>query len=308
MKHLTGLKRKRKISSAHRIKVQYSCIHTHTTYCDGADDIETCCLMAQKKGLQSLGFSAHAPITKKMGIRTYWHLRDEKLNEYIDAVRAAKKRWEGKLPIYLGLEVDFIPGIIGPADRDYHSMDLDFIIGSVHYVIPQRGEPFTVDDSEENVDRGIMESYNGDPLRMVEEYYNSLLAMIRAGGFDLLGHPDLVKKNNSGSRLFSEDEKFYREKTSAIADLMAGEGIPSEINSGGINRGKIKDCYPSLNFLKLFRERGIPMVINADAHRADDLDGHYHEARESLLAAGYAETFLFGGRKNNKPVWISAKL
>ena len=285
-----------------------ACIHTHTTFCDGHDDVETFCRRACEKGLESLGFSAHAPITGKTGIRSSWNLPDEKLPDYLEAVRAAKKRWEGKLPIYLGLELDFIPGLIGPADRDYREMGLDFIIGSVHFVIPPRGEPFTVDDSAENVDRGIQEGFGGDPMGMVEAYWNSLEAMIRAGGFDLLGHADLIKKNNAGNRLFSEDTDSYRKRTAAIAALMGSTGLSAEINTGGINRGKIKDCYPSPGFLKLFREHNVPMVINADAHKAEDLDGHYEEARQALLAAGYTETSLFEGRKNGRAVWRKEKL
>ena len=290
-----------------------ACIHTHTTYCDGSDDIETCCRAAYRKGLASLGFSAHAPITGKTGIRSSWNLPDEKLPEYLEAVRAAKKRWEGKLPVYLGLEVDFISGLMGPADRDFREMGLDYIIGSVHFFIPPQGEPFTVDDTAENVDRAIKEGFGGDPMGMVEAYFDSEAAMIRAGSFDLLAHPDLVKKNNGGltappNRLFSEDDDFYRNKTAAIASLLAGTGIPAEVNTGGINRGKIRDCYPSPGFLKLFREHKVPMVINADAHKAEDLDGHYPEARATLLASGYTETLLFAGRENGRAVWKSEKL
>ena len=293
--------------------MRFSCIHTHTTFCDGHDDVETVCRTAYEKGLRSLGFSSHAPIHKKTGLVTTWHAQEERLEEYIETVQAAKKRWEGKLPIYLGLEVDFIPGLMGPADKDYREMDLDFIIGAVHYVIPARGEPFTVDDSAENVDRGIKEIFGGDPLGMVEAYWDSQEAMIRAGGFDLLAHPDLVKKNNSfpegcENRLFSEEEKSYRQRTAAIAALLAQAGLPAEINTGGMNRGKIKDCYPSLDFLKLFRKYGVPMVINADAHRAEHLGGHYEEARQFLLAAGYTETLLFGGRENGRAVWRKEKL
>ena len=254
--------------------MRFSCIHTHTNCCDGSDDVETCCQRAFEKGLSSLGFSAHAPIIKKTGLGSRWHLPEERLEEYFKSVRAAKKRWEGKLPVYLGLEVDFIPGLTGPADRDYRDMDLDYIIGAVHYVIPPRGPIFTVDDPAEDVDKGIKEGFGGDPLGMVEAYWNSLEAMIRAGCFDILAHPDLIKKNNlgpdgSGSRMFSEDTDPYRQRSAAIATLMAQAGVPAEINTGGINRGKIKDCYPSPGFLKFFREQGVPMVINADAHCAE---------------------------------------
>ena len=285
----------------------FACIHTHTCFCDGADDVESCCQAAYKKGLVSLGFSAHAPVTRKMGIRTAWHLPDEKLNEYTDTVRAAQKRWEGKLPIYLGLEVEFISGIMGPADSDYRTMGLDFIIASVHYVIPPKGEPFTVDDSMENVDKGIRECYGGDPTGMVEAYWDAEEAMIRAGSFDLLGHPDLIRKNNTGQCLFPEDDKYYR-RANSIAVLMAETQVRAELNTGGMNRGKTKDCYPSSRFLTFFHEQGVPMVINADAHRAEDLDGHYEVARQTLLAAGYTETLIFEGRRDGRALWGSIKL
>ena len=290
-----------------------ACIHTHTNFCDGSDDIETCCQIAHRKGLESLGFSSHAPIFRKTGIQSSWVLSEDRLAEYIESVEAAKKRWKGKLPVYLGLEVEYIPGLIGPGDKDYREMNLDYIIASVHYVTPQHGEPFTVDDSYEKVCKGIKEGYGSDPMGMVEAYYRAEASMIREGGFDVLGHPDLVKKNNSGpplneKKLFSEDENSYKNMTSEIASLMAGTGFISEVNTGGINRGKIKDCYPSLAFLKLFREQGIQMVINADAHKAEDVDGHYGEARETMLAAGYKESMLFEGRINGKAVWKSEKL
>ena len=292
----------------------FACIHTHTLFCDGHDDVETCCRSAHDKGLESLGFSSHAPIIAKTGMPSNWNIPDDRrLHEYFDDVRAARKRWQGKLPVYLGLEVDYIPGLMGPADRDYREMDLDYIIGAVHFVMPPKGAPFTVDDSPENVQRGISEGFGGDAMGMLESYWSSVEAMIRAGGFDVLAHPDVVKKNNSfhdgrSGRFFSEDDDFYRKKTAAAASLLARTGIAAEINTGGINRGKIRDCYPSHHFLKLFRENNTPMVINADAHTAGDLDGHYDEARRALLAAGYAETVLFNGRKNGRAVWKPVKL
>ena len=285
-----------------------ACIHTHTILDDGSDDIETMCRIAFEKGLESIGFSGHSPIEKKTGISNSWNRLNENLPEYLDEVRAAKKRWEGKLPVYLGLEVEFIPGLTGPADREYHEMGLDFIIGAVHYVIPPKGKPFAVDNVPEKADRSIRECYGGDVMAMLKDYFDSIAAMIRAGGFDMLAHVDLVKKNNSGSRMFSEDDENYRAMAAPLTALTAAAGIPAECNTGGMNRGKINDCYPSLWLLKLFREHGVPMVINADAHNAMDLDGYYREAVETLLLAGYTETALFRGRSNGQAVWENVPL
>jgi histidinol-phosphatase (PHP family) len=285
-----------------------SCIHTHTQFCDGQGDVESFCRKALEKGFGSLGFSSHAPILKKTGMATDWNMKEERLEPYLDEVRAAKRRWEGRLTVYLGLEVDFIPGLMGPADRDYLGLGLDYIIGSVHYVIPPRGAPFTVDGPPEELEQGIREGWGGDAQGMVHAYWDSLEAMLRAGGLDVLGHPDLVKKNNLQNRWFSEEDGFYRQRILAAAALASQTGVTAEINTGGMNRKKIPVPYPSLPFLRLFREQGVPMVINADAHRAEDLDGHYREAREALLAAGYTETAIFAGREDGLARWRFEKL
>ena len=292
--------------------MRFSCIHTHTSFCDGADDVETCCRAACEKGLVSLGFSAHAPIFKKTGIRSTWHITEERLEEYFETVRAAQKRWEGKLPVYLGLEVDFIPGLTGPADSDYRGMDLDYIIGAVHYALSPKGEPVEVDGPAEEFDKCIKDHFGGDPLGAVEAYWDSLEAMLRGGGFDLLAHPDLIKKNNSApagqeNRFFSEEAHSYRRRTAAIAALAAQTNVPAEINTGGLNRGRTRDCYPSLEFLKLLRQSGVPILINADAHCAQHIGGHYEEARMALLAAGYTEALLFEGRRDGKVIWAKEK-
>jgi len=287
--------------------MSFACIHTHTFFCDGKDDIETFCRVAHEKGLDSLGFSAHAPIFAKTGLRTDWHLKDERLEEYLDSVRRAKKRWEGKLPIYLGMEADFIPGMTGPADKDYREMGLDYIIASVHYVLPPKGEPFTVDGPPEEVAQGI-KGFGGDPMGMVEAYLDSEEAMIRSGGFDVLGHPDLVKLHNRDNKFFNPQGEFYLKRIATLAAMLAETGVPCELNTGGLNRNKISECYPSTDFLKRLRKQNVPVVINADAHSAKDLDGHYEEARNAMLEAGYAETALFKGRTYGKAVWENTNL
>ncbi|GHU82520.1 hypothetical protein FACS189468_6830 [Spirochaetia bacterium] len=143
--------------------MKYSCLHTHTSFCDGQDDVETMCRSAWEKGLESLGFSSHAPITGKTGIPSDWHLREDRLPEYIREVEAARRRWEGKLPVYLGLEVDWIEDLMGPADRDLQDLGLDFIIGSVHYISsPKNGEYFAVDGSAREFETLLREHFDGD--------------------------------------------------------------------------------------------------------------------------------------------------
>jgi histidinol-phosphatase (PHP family) len=286
-----------------------SCLHTHTVFCDGKDEIETYCRRAWEGGFHSLGFSAHAPVTRKTGIASDWNLPDSRLEEYLDAVRAARRRWEGKLPIYLGLEVDYIGGLMGPADKDYRDMGLDYLIGVVHYIIPPRAAPFTVDGSRAELERGLKEGFGGDGEALMGWYWDQTAAMIRAGGFEILGHADLIKKNNQaslGPLFFDPAGPAYLRRIGEIAAL-AGEarsGIVVEVNTGGMSRGRITETYPSPAMLKFFREQGVSAVINADAHRAQDLESHYGEALDTMRKAGYTATALFEGRGR----WVEREL
>jgi histidinol-phosphatase (PHP family) len=284
--------------------MRYTCLHTHTEFCDGKGDIESFCRTAYEKGLSAIGFSAHGPITKKTGIPSDWHLPDERLGEYMDSVNAARRRWEGKLPVYLGLEVDYIKGLIGPADRGLQELGLDYLIGSVHYVIsPRDGEPFTVDSSGEEFTMDMRRHLGGDGEALAELYWDAVEDMIHAGGFDILGHMDLVKKNNPNQEWFSMESDNYRRRLRQAAVQTGRSGVVAEINTGGLNRGKTRDPYPSPELLLLLKAENVPVTITADAHEPSHLGGHYDTAREELIRAGYARVVFFEGKKDGKTAW-----
>jgi histidinol-phosphatase (PHP family) len=288
--------------------VTYSCLHTHTNFCDGKDDVEAMCRAAFEKGLSAVGFSAHAPVEHAVG-KTDWHLSQARLAEYLDAVRSAKGRWAGKIAVYLGLEVDYIRGRMGPADRVYRELGLDYVIGSVHYIFsPGGGEPFTVDSPKDEFERDLRVRFGGDGEALAAVYWETVVEMIRSGGFDILGHLDLVKKNNPGGRCFSAAAPSLPEKSAALIPLIAGAGCVVEVNTGGMNRGLVKEPYPSPRLLSLLREAAVPVIITADAHSAAHLDGHYREARDVLLKAGYRRAAVFEGRRAGKAVWKSEEI
>jgi histidinol-phosphatase (PHP family) len=186
---------------------------------------------------------------------------------------------------------------MGPADPDYRDMGLDYIIGSVHYVFPPNGgEPFAVDGPASEFERDIHSHFGGDGEALMETYWETLEKMTLAGGFDILGHLDLIKKNNPREKWFSPAGERYRLKARSAAACIARSGIVVEVNTGGINRGKTTDTYPSREILTLLREGRVPATITADAHRAADLGGHYDDARQTLLKAGYTHAVLFAGK------------
>ncbi|MCL2801185.1 MAG: histidinol-phosphatase [Treponema sp.] len=284
-----------------------SSMHTHTTFCDGRDDVETMCRNAHTKNLFAIGFSAHAPVEKQICRQTEWHIKDEHVHDYTAEVKAAKERWSGKLNVFLGYEVDYINGKRSALDSDITALNLDFIIGSVHYLFPENGaEPFTVDGSKEEFEKGLKDGFNGDAQKLMHSYYDAMLEMIKKGGFDILGHADLLKKNCQGENYWQENIEICRQKEVAIAAKKADLVI--EANTGGLNRGKIKDLYPSLSFLKIINEQNIPVIITADAHKANDIDGNYNIALNTLILADFKEHFIFYGKRNGKAIWKKEKI
>jgi len=285
----------------------FSSMHTHTVFCDGKDDVETMCKSAYEKKLYAIGFSAHAPVTKKTGIKSDWNLKDENVDKYVEQVLEAKNRWQGKLEVFLGFEIDYIKGLRSANDSDIKAINPDYLIGSVHYVIPANGaEPFTVDGPFEEFDKGVKEGFAGDARALMHYYYDAQAEMIAMGGFEILGHADLIKKNCQSKNFWLKEDEACRQEE--IARAAAEAGLTVEVNTGGINRGKINEVYPSPSFLRLLRENNIPVIITSDAHRAEDVDGNYQTALRTLIQSGYNEHFILKGKNNQKIIWQKEKI
>ncbi len=275
--------------------MRFACYHTHTDFCDGASTVETMCSAAAEQGLFALGFSAHAP----MPIKTSWHLPDARLEAYIRTVRDCAMDWKGRLTVLLGLEIDYLSGVCSPADARYKALGLDYSLGSVHYLKPLNGsKPFTVDGPREEWEEGVRTGFDGDGEQAAVSYWETVGDMVRAGGFNIVGHLDLIKKNNGAGgtqRAFDPDGKRYRNAALATIEEIAKAGLVVEVNTGALNRGTLTEFYPAPWMLQELRSRKVRIMINSDAHRPEHLSGYYPEAKALLKENGFAEVVLFDG-------------
>lgn len=251
---------------------------------------------AWANGYSILGFSAHAPLS----FFAPWNLSWERMNAYADVIRALDSRWrERGMRVLLGLEIDYIPGLAGPGDQRYDAIRPDFRLGSVHYIVGCGPERFTVDEPAADF-ATHMAAIGPDPGRqVVREYYRSLCLLIESGGFDILGHFDLVKKNNGLKVWFDESSTFYRSLAGEAIDLAASRDRVIEINTGGIARKKTPETYPSITLLKLMREKGVRVTVGDDAHAPAHLGAYQDLARLAAREAGYGSVWYMDG----KGVW-----
>ena len=256
---------------------------------------------AFEAGYSILGFSSHAPLP----FDTTWNLKWPKLADYAATVRSLASYWKPRgMVILLGLEIDYIKNIASPKDKVYDVISPDFRLGSVHFVTGLSGDEFTVDESEDKFARHIASTTGGDASVIWKQYYANLIAMIENGGFDIIGHFDLVKKNNAQGKWFDEASKDYRDAAFAAVDRAAELGCIAEINTGGLARGKTDSTYPSAAILKRMKESGLRLTIGDDAHAPAHLGAFQEAAIRAAQQAGYKSLWYLDANREWKEIGV----
>ncbi|MBO5690823.1 MAG: histidinol-phosphatase [Spirochaetaceae bacterium] len=262
--------------------------HTHTHFCDGLEAPEVMVQEAIAKGFSVLGFSGHTvhPFASD------WHIPLDKLPDYVAEINRLKEKYQGQIEILCGFEADYLPPLSGPAQGPYRDLGADYLIGSTHYLITSTG-CFTVDDSAKNVAAGIAAHFNGDGKKTVQAYFVAQREMIAKGGFEILGHADVIRRRNGELNFFDEEAQWYKDEIEETAKVIAASGVIVEINTGGMARKNTTTPYPSPYFLSLLAKAGAPVTINSDVHNGGYMDYAFAEARQAAWDAGYREiTYL----------------
>ncbi|MFP4491358.1 MAG: histidinol-phosphatase HisJ [Spirochaetaceae bacterium] len=264
--------------------------HTHSSFCDGKGQLEDYVKYAISRGFHALGFSGHAPLP----FPNDWTMNEENLSTYIREVLALKERYRDSLEIYLGLETDYLDKKHNPAHPKYKALGLDYQIGSVHHLYsPERTEFLQVDYTKEELELLLKDTFDKDIKALVSTYYRMVREMVQTGGFEILGHLDLVKKQNRGNVYFDETEKWYKREIEKTLETVAETDVILEINTGAMARGYTAEPYPSPWIIDRAAELKIPVTINSDAHRPEWLDYGFEEAENLARAAGYSSKIVY---------------
>lgn len=264
--------------------------HTHSSFCDGKGQLEDYVKYAISRGFHALGFSGHAPLP----FPNDWTMNEENLSTYIREVLDLKERYRDSLEICLGLETDYLDKKHNPAHPKYKALGLDYQIGSVHHLYsPERTEFLQVDYTKEELELLLKDTFDKDIKALVSTYYRMVREMVQTGGFEILGHLDLVKKQNRGNVYFDETEKWYKREIEKTLETVAETDVILEINTGAMARGYTAEPYPSPWIIDRAAELKIPVTINSDAHRPEWLDYGFEEAENLARAAGYSSKIVY---------------
>ncbi|MBQ4439980.1 MAG: histidinol-phosphatase [Kiritimatiellae bacterium] len=242
--------------------------HTHTTWCDGRDSAEAMVQAAISKGFAVLGFSSHMSFPEN----SPWALDPGRGLYYVREIRALAEKYRSQIKILCGGEADFIPGVTDPDRSRYAHLGLDYIIGSVHELIAPDGGRVSVDKTPELLAEGIRSHFQGDAQSFVKAYFRQQTEMVERFDFDVVGHPDLVRKFNRKHPYFDESAKWYLELEREFAAVLAKSGKKTEVNTGAISRGWLDDAYPAAPFREMLRSSGVQFILSSDAHSASGID------------------------------------
>ncbi len=251
-------------------------LHNHTKLCNHAEgEIDEYIEKAIECGIKYFGFSEHAP----MCFDEKYRISFEQMGEYEKSILDAKERYKEKIEILLGYEVDYLRGYM---DERVLKADVDFLIGSVHFI-----EEWGFDNPE------FIGNYkNFDIDEIWQKYFDAIEEMAKSNLFDIVGHLDLIKI----FKYMPKKDINEIAKNALLAIKKADMSI--EINVAGF-RKPIGEAYPSFSLLKEMRKLDIPITFASDAHKPEQVGLYSSEATEMAKNAGYSECVFYKNRKRN---------
>lgn len=219
--------------------------HNHTYRCNHATGTdEDYVLEAIKNGYDTIGFSDHAPYLFPPKHKSGFRISLDNAEDYVNSVNSLKQKYSGLIDIKLGFEVEYYPELIKDELEYLKSFKYDYII---------LGQHFTDNEYEKH------SHYSGtatDKTPLLDKYISQVLLAAKSGEFTYIAHPDLFK--------YTGEHDIYMKKMRYMLERLKEYDIPLEFNFLGFTD---KRNYPNMDFWKMVKEIGNPVVIGLDAHK-----------------------------------------
>ena len=252
--------------------------HVHTGRCGhGTGTPAEFAAAARTAGIGVLTITDHLPFPG--GPEAGYSMREYELPAYVADVDTLRGDTTLGVELLLGVEVDWLPGAEERLAR-LADARLDVVLGSVHVL-----DGWAFDDPD------LVDRYeHTDVPALWERYFEVLAQAARSGLFDVMAHPDLVKK--FGYVPQGDLGSLYER----AARVFAEAGVAVEVNTAGLRR-PCAEIYPSLSLLRACRAAGVSATVGSDAHCAEEVGAGWQEATALLREAGYDRVVYFRERR-----------
>jgi histidinol-phosphatase (PHP family) len=264
--------------------------HGHSSFCDGHETPEAYIEKAIELGMKTLGISSHAPVP----FDTDWNMPQHRLPEYLEMMSTLKHKYKEQINVLASMEVDYIPGMAGPVHEQTISSNLDYVIGSVHFVEKSPdGTHFSIDSSTEDFIKGCRDIFGGDVKKTVKRYFNLQKEMLEKEPPHIIGHLDKIRMHNRTRFFFDEKASWYVNEVYETITLAAEKGVIVEINTKYFDRADL--TFPSKDHFKWMAEKRIPLTLSSDAHHPDKLLTGFVDMAEMLEQSGIKHLWHYHG-------------
>ena len=273
--------------------------HSHCTFCDGKAPMEEFIKEAIRQGFSSYGISSHAPLP----YNTEWTMDRGQVNAYLSEADRVKKLYGDRIEIYTGMEIDYLDETSNPASPFFQQLPLDYRIGSVHVMRDDYGTYVDIDTRPEVLVGRLREHFGNDLERLLRNYFAKLMRMVETGGFDIVGHADKLYMNAEYCQPGITATSWYKETIRKYFERIAEKGLMVEINT---KKFESTGCFsPSIEHFTLLKELNIPVVVDSDAHRPENINSGREEALQTLKKAGFTHAMeLHGGSWQQIPIGV----
>ena len=235
---------------------------------------------AEQAGIAELGVSEHIHrFRQSLAVWDHPYWREQAQDDIYAYCAFVREHTD----LRLGLEVDFVPGREDRTQNLIESCELDYVVGSVHFL----------GDLAVDFDRFDIWDGERSPEAVWRRYFEQLAQAAASGLFDILAHPDLVKIWGAARPLPPGDPRRYYEPA---LDAIAESGIAVEVSTAGL-RKPVGEIYPAPAFLAGALEAGAPIALSSDAHLPEQIGYGYDEALELLERLGVHELAVFEHRE-----------
>jgi len=256
--------------------------HMHTPRCNHAiGSVRDYAAAALTLGLTEIGMSDHCPMPG--GYDAAWRMKHGELDDYLAEVEAVRDRYADRLTVRIGLEADFHPGTEDYVRALIDTYAWDYVIGSVHYI----GD-WGFDNEDEMArwqDQDIEDAYCA--------YFDLVARSAASGMFDVIGHPDLIKK--FGHRPPPDSARVLAAEKVMLQSVHEA-GCVLEISSAGL-RKPVREAYPHGRIIAQAAQLGISFCFGSDAHAPGQVGHAMQTCLAMLTACGVQEITGFAGRQ-----------
>jgi len=237
---------------------------------------------AIRMGGGSIGFSEHSYVT----FDEEYSMKLDDIPSYISEISTLKEKYKGTIDVYLGLEIDYF--------TDEIPNGLEYIIGTAHHV-EKDGHYITIDGYAEHLANMNEKHFNGDYYSMAELYYETVSGVVKKTDADIVGHFDLIAKNNVNGSMFDEMHPRYIKAALGAMDQVLADCKIFEVNTGAMFRRGSLTPYPSAFLLKELQKRGGEVILSSDSHTAESLYYKFDEMVELIKSCGFTYIKRFTG-------------